>query len=77
MERAMFRQQQDPERSPDRPDSLFVPARDGLAHGPYSGHVMKSSAYTTAVMSDVARVLPYVAAGVALAAGVRRWRSAA
>lgn len=77
MERMMFDQQRDPERTADRPDSLFAPARDGLAHGPYSGHVMKSSAYTTAVMSDVARVLPYVAAGVALAAGVRRWRSAA
>ncbi|MGB2717876.1 MAG: SDR family oxidoreductase [Vicinamibacterales bacterium] len=77
MERMMFDQQRDPERAPDRPDNLFAPARDGLAHGPYSGHVMKSSAYTTAVMSDVARVLPYVAAGVALAAGVRRWRSAA
>ena len=77
MERMMFDQQRDPERAPDRPDNLFAPARDGLAHGPYSGHVMKSSAYTTAVMSDVARVLPYVAAGMALAAGVRRWRSAA
>jgi NAD(P)-dependent dehydrogenase (short-subunit alcohol dehydrogenase family) len=77
MESVMFDQQRDPNRSPDRPDNLFGPGRDGLAHGPYSGHVMKSSAYTSAVMSDVARVLPFVAAGVAFAAGVRRWRSAA
>jgi short-subunit dehydrogenase len=77
MEAAMFRQQRDPERPAERPDSLHAPARDGLAHGPYSGHVMKSSAYTTAIMSDVTRVLPFIAAGVALAAGVRKWRSAA
>jgi short-subunit dehydrogenase len=77
MEQVMIDQQRDPERNPDRGDNLFAPGRDGLAHGPYAGHVMKSSAYTSAVMSDVARVLPFVAAGVALAAGVRRWRSAA
>jgi len=37
---------------------------------------MKSSAYTRAALSDVTRALPFVAAGVALAAGVRRWRAA-
>jgi short-subunit dehydrogenase len=77
MEAAMFRQQRDPSRAADRPDSLYAPARDGLAHGPYSGRVMKTSAYTTAAMSGVTRVLPFIAAGVALAAGVRRWRDAA
>jgi short-subunit dehydrogenase len=77
MEAVMFNQQRDPSRNPDRPDNLFAPGRDGLARGPYNGHVMKSSAYTSARMSDVARVLPFVAAGVALAAGVRRWRTAA
>jgi short-subunit dehydrogenase len=77
METMMFSQQRDPSRSPDRPDNLFSPGQDGLARGPYRGHVMKSSAYTAAMMSDVARVLPFVAAGVALAAGVRRWRNAA
>ena len=77
MERVMFDQQKDPERNPQRPDNLFGPGLDGLARGPYSGHVMKSSAYTRAVMSDVTRALPFIAAGVALAAGVRRWRSAA
>ena len=37
---------------------------------------MKSSLYTKAVLSDVTRALPYVAAGAALVAGVRRWRVA-
>ena len=77
MEAVMFDQQRDPERRPDRADSLFAPGDDGLARGPYSGHVMKSSAYTRAVMSDVTRALPFIAAGVTLAAGVRRWRTAA
>jgi len=76
MERTMFRQQRDPKRPADRPDSLYGPARDGLAHGPYAGRVMKSSAYTSAMLSSATRVVPYVAAGVALAAGVRRWRNA-
>lgn len=77
MEAIMFRQQRDPSRAADRPDSLYAPARDGLAHGPYAGRVMKSSAYTSVTMSGVTRVLPFIAAGVALAAGVRRWREAA
>jgi len=32
--------------------------------------------YTKDALSDVARALPYVAAGAALVAGVRRWRAA-
>ena len=76
MEASMFRQQRDPHRPADRPDSLYVPARDGLAHGPYSGHVMKSSLYTSAQLSSISRALPFIAAGLALAAGVRRWRDA-
>ena len=76
MEAAMFRQQRDPKRAAERSDSLYAPSRDGLARGPYSGRVMKSSAYTSAMMSDVTRMLPFIAAGVALAAGVRRWRGA-
>ncbi|HZB24681.1 MAG TPA: SDR family oxidoreductase [Vicinamibacterales bacterium] len=68
LEAAMFRQQRDPDRPARRPDSLFEPSRDGLAHGPYSGRVMKSSAYTTLATSSVARALPFIAAGVVLAA---------
>jgi short-subunit dehydrogenase len=80
MESAMFRQQRDPARPAHRPDSLYEPTRDGLARGPYSGRVMKSSAYTSAALSDVTRALPFIvagAAGVALAAGARRWRNGA
>jgi hypothetical protein len=76
MEATMFRQQRDPERAVGQHDSLYAPSRDGLARGPYSGHVMKSSVYTSAMLSDVTRVLPFVAAGVALAAGMRRWKQA-
>jgi len=76
MERAMFKQQKTHDRMQPREGNLDRPQRDGRAHGPHRGHVMKSSLYTQAALSDVARVLPYVAAGAALAAGVRRWRSA-
>ena len=75
MEATMFRQQRDTERPIGRSDSLYGPSRDGLARGPYSGHVKKSSVYTTAMLSDVTRVLPFLAAGVALAAGMRRYNS--
>jgi hypothetical protein len=37
---------------------------------------MKSSAYTKAALSDTVRMLPFVAAGAVLIAGVRRWRAA-
>jgi NAD(P)-dependent dehydrogenase (short-subunit alcohol dehydrogenase family) len=75
MEATMFDQQRDTERPIGRSDSLYGPSRDGLARGPYSGHVKKSSVYTTAMLSDVTRVLPFLAAGVALAAGMRRYNS--
>jgi hypothetical protein len=75
MEATMFHQQRDTERPIGRSDSLYGPSRDGLARGPYSGHVKKSSVYTTAMLSDVTRVLPFLAAGVALAAGMRRYNS--
>jgi NAD(P)-dependent dehydrogenase (short-subunit alcohol dehydrogenase family) len=43
-------------------------------HEPHEGHVERPGAYTSAMLSDVTRALPYIAAGVALAAGVRRWQ---
>jgi len=73
MERAMFRQQRDPQRPVATEDSLYAPTRDGRTQGPYRGPVLQSSAYTRTMLSDVRRVLPYVAAGVAFAAGMRRW----
>jgi hypothetical protein len=71
MERAMFTQQQDHEGVVHSQDSLYRPKRDGHAEGPYTGHVMRSSVYTRALLSDVGRALPFVAAGLAIAAGVR------
>src|SRR4051794_24855240 len=76
MERSMFTQQKAHDRSQPREGSLDRPQRDGRAYGPHRGHVMKSSVYTKAALSDTARVLPFVAAAAVLAAGVRRWRAA-
>ena len=75
MERALFDQQKDTSRTVSPLDSLYRPTRDGHATGPYAGHVMKSSIYTKAVMLDMTRALPYLAAGAVLAAGVKRWRT--
>jgi short-subunit dehydrogenase len=72
MERMMFQMQKDPDRAPITDDNLYQPGRDGRSHGPYRGRVIQSSAYTKAMLSDVTRVLPFVAAGVVFAAGVRR-----
>ena len=73
MERVTFDQMKTHDRAQPREGSLEHPQRDGRAHGPHRGHVMRSSAYTRAALSDVRRALPFVAAGVAIAAGVRRW----
>ena len=75
MEAAMFSAQKDPSRDASRVDSLDTSSGNGREHGPYRGHVMRSSPYTTAVLSDAARVLPFVAAAAVLAAGVRRWQA--
>ena len=75
MERTMFRQQKDPTRSIPPVDSLYAPTRDGDSAGPYDGHVMRSSLYTKAAMSDVTRAMPFIAAGAMLAAGMSRWRT--
>ena len=76
MERSMFKNQKAYDRTQPREGSLDYPQRDGRAHGPHRGHVMKSSAYTKAALSDTVRMLPFVAAGAVLIAGVRRWRAA-
>ena len=74
MERSMFKQQKAYDRTQPPEGSLDSPQRDGRAYGPHRGHVMRSSAYTKAALSDTVRVLPYIAAGAVLIAGVRRWR---
>ena len=75
MERSLFDQQKDKSGAVRTQDSLYGPSRDGAASGPYEGHVMRSSLYTKAVMSDFTRALPFIAAGAAIAAGVRHRRA--
>ena len=77
MERSLFEQQKDKSGRVRTQDSLYRATRDGDASGPYDGHVMKSSLYTKAVMSDFTRALPFIAAGAAIAAGVRHRRTRA
>lgn len=73
MERTLFDQQKDKTGSVQSLDSLYRPTRDGLATGPYDGHVRQSSLYTNTVMSSLTRALPFIAAGAVLAAGSARW----
>jgi len=75
MERTMYDQQKDKTGTVQSLDSLYRPTRDGLASGPYDGHVRQSSLYTRTVMSNVMRALPFIAAGAALAAGSARWNT--
>jgi short-subunit dehydrogenase len=77
MERAMFSQQKDRTGSTETLDSLYQPTRDGETEGPYQGHVMRSSAYTRTMLSDVGRALPLLAAGAMLFAAKRRYGKAA
>lgn len=75
MERTMVRAQQKSER-PHTGDSLYEPQADGRRRGPTNRYTMERSAYTTAALSDAARVLPFVAIGAIVAATVRTMRSA-
>ena len=75
MERAMYAQQKTRDRSQLPEGSLERPQTDGRAQGRHRGHVMRSSLYTRAALTPMSRVLPFAAAGLVLAAGVRRWRS--
>ncbi len=51
---------------PDRPDALHAPM-PGRERGGYDGHVMKSSAYTTATLHPVATMLGLAALGAGIA----------
>lgn len=66
MEKTMFSGQQREPRPRPETGNLDVPQPPHRTAGDYEGHVMRSSAYTRAVMSDAARFAPIVAAGVAL-----------
>jgi hypothetical protein len=74
MERVTYRQQMTDKRPAATDDSLYEHGHGGRVHGPYPGRVLQSSAYTSAMLSDVTRALPFIAAGLAVAAGMRRWQ---
>jgi hypothetical protein len=70
MERTMFRQQKSG-RPNDHRDSLHATSGgNGDENGRYEGHVMQSSAYTRAMLSDLGRALPFLALGAGVAAAV-------
>jgi len=77
MERTMVSgQQRDLPPNSDE-DSLYKPSHDRRRHGDHPGYVMKSSAYTRAVVSVGRWALPLVAVGAvaaAIAAASRRSR---
>jgi len=67
MERTMFRlQQKEGTRAGDGGrDALRRPAGGGHASGGHRGYVARSSVYTTAMLSDAARLAPWMALGAA------------
>jgi hypothetical protein len=71
MERQMWRDMKRDE-APWSGDSLDHPSGEdyGVRRGRQPGHVMKSSAYTRAALSDAGRALPLVVLGAIVAAGV-------
>jgi short-subunit dehydrogenase len=73
MERTMFAQQKS-RRPNDHRDSLHSTSDNGEQSGGYEGHVMQSSAYTRAMLSDVGRALPFLALGASVAAAVSATR---
>jgi short-subunit dehydrogenase len=75
MERTLFKGQKKDERRWS-PDALNGPQQDGRRYGRTVRHTMQRSAYARAAMSDVGRVLPVLALGALVAAGVRTLRKA-
>ncbi len=71
MERAMFDSQRSDIPAADRSGNLYAPAAaEGRERGEYRGHVMKSSAYTRAVLSP-GKALLAAGLGLAVFAGIR------
>ncbi len=74
MKATMFEaQQSDRPTSPDRPDNLHGPGRDGEERGGYPGHVAESSVFTKASLHPIVTTALIAGAGVTLAA-LWRWR---
>jgi len=55
-------------------DALYAPDRDGRRRGRTTHMTMRRSWYTRAAMSDVARLMPVIAAGALVAGAVRSMR---
>jgi len=73
---AMWNQQIAYDRTQPREGNLDRPQPDGRAYGPHTSMVLRSSLYTKAALSPTVKAAAFVAAGTALAAGLKRWRSA-
>src|SRR4051812_40871296 len=73
---AMWNQQIAYDRTQPREGNLDRPHPDGRAYGPHTSMVLRSSLYTKAALSPTVKAAAFVAAGTALAAGLKRWRSA-
>jgi hypothetical protein len=76
MARGMWNSQKAFDRTQPREGNLDRPQPDGRAYGPHTSMVLGSSAYTRAAMSPTIKAAAFVAAGAALAAGLKRWRAA-
>jgi short-subunit dehydrogenase len=76
MERTLFKGQKKNE-SEHTPDAMYRAGRNNRKDGSSQRHVMQTSAYTRAAMSDVGRVLPVLALGVLVVASMRAMRKAA
>jgi short-subunit dehydrogenase len=77
MERTLFTAQMR-NAPPHRHDALDRPAGDGRRYGPTGRHVMRTSAYTRAALSDLAGALPLIlvaAGGVILFSSSRSRRA--
>jgi short-subunit dehydrogenase len=77
MRRSMFESQKAFDRDHVDEGNLDRPQADGRAYGPHKGHTMQSSMYTRAALSPVLSTIAFAAAGLTLAAGVKRWARAA
>ena len=66
---AMSRQRRDDEQA-NMDDALYEPSHDARRRGRQPGHVRGSSAYTRTMVSEAARAVPFVALGIAVAAGM-------
>ncbi len=75
MERTLYDQQKDKTGRVQSLDSLYRPTRDGVASGPYDGHVRSRASTPGPSCPSLTRALPFIAVGAVVAAGAARWNS--